>query len=354
MTARLQRGLASPLEIVRRARGRRTGRLRSLPVLALEAHSACNCRCVMCDIWKANAAKREISVETLDRHAADIARLQVRRVMLTGGEPLMHSNLWALCDRLRRHRTRITLLSTGLGLREHAARIVRVCDDLVVSLDGSRDVHDRVRRVPGAFDRMADGMAAIRAHSPWFPVVGRSVIQKMNYADLPHIVEAAKGLSLDRVSFLAADVSTPAFNRPQPWADDRRAEIALDRDDLPRFAATIEDTLARRGDDFASGFIEQPPAGLWRIHGYYAALAGLAPFPPTRCNAPWISAVLDADGALRPCFFHQPYGNTGQHGLEAVLNSPAAVEFRRTLDVAHNATCSRCVCTLRLPLTREP
>ena len=27
-------------------------RLTRLPILVLEPHSRCNCRCVMCDIWK--------------------------------------------------------------------------------------------------------------------------------------------------------------------------------------------------------------------------------------------------------------------------------------------------------------
>ena len=50
--------MVGPGEIARRARSRVSGRLESLPILALSVHSACNCRCVMCDIWKANGEKR--------------------------------------------------------------------------------------------------------------------------------------------------------------------------------------------------------------------------------------------------------------------------------------------------------
>jgi hypothetical protein len=28
-----------------------------------------------------------------------------------------------------------------------------------------------------------------------------------------------------------------------------------------------------------------------------------------RCNAPWVSAVVETDGAVRPCFFQQAIGN---------------------------------------------
>lgn len=86
-----------------------------------------------------------------------------------------------------------------------------------------------------------------------------------------------------------------------------------------------------------------------RILGHFAAHAGLGDFAPITCNAPWVSAVVEADGAVRPCFFHPPLGNVRTAGsLDAILNSPAALAFRRELDVATNPVCRRCVCNLNL------
>src|SRR5437868_15354363 len=70
--------------------------LESMPILILSPHSRCNCRCVMCDIWKVTDS-REISAEDLERHGASIERLGVEWVVLSGGEPLMHSDLFRLC-----------------------------------------------------------------------------------------------------------------------------------------------------------------------------------------------------------------------------------------------------------------
>ena len=110
-------------EVARRVGGTMTHRLSSLPILALSVHSACNCRCVMCDIWKANSEKRELSAEELAGHVADIERLHVQRVMLTGGEPLLHRNLWTLCDRLRR--SEIRMWSSRTPRRLDPARCAR-------------------------------------------------------------------------------------------------------------------------------------------------------------------------------------------------------------------------------------
>ena len=83
----------------------------------------------------------------------------------------------------------------------------------------------------------------------------------------------------------------------------------------------------------------------------YLALAGRAPFPAVQCNAPWVSAVLEPDGNVRPCFFHPAYGSAAE-GLEEAMNSPQAIAFRQSLDVERDETCRRCVCSLNLPLTQ--
>lgn len=326
-----------------------THRIHSLPVVVLMPHSACNCRCVMCDIWLANRNKRELSREDLMPHLASLRRLRTSQVVLSGGEALMHSNLWTLCEVLRENGIeRITVLSTGLLLERHATNLVRWCDEVTVSLDGSRDVHDRIRNIPNAFDRLAAGVRALKALAPHFRVTARSVIQQQNYLDLPHIIEAAKAIGIDQVSFLAVDVSSTAFNRPQGWPTERVAAVALTPDDAVRFGRIVEDTITRFRDDFASGFVAESPDKLRRLPRYFAALNNGSGFPENTCNAPWVSTVIEADGTVRPCFFHRSLGNIRDRPLDEILNGPDAIGFRRGLDVRRDPICQKCVCTLYL------
>ena len=116
--------------------------LDSLPVLILYPHSRCNCRCVMCDIWKTDSTL-EISPAELERHAEDIARLRVEWVVFSGGEPLMHSDLFRLCRFLQERNIRTTLLSTGLLIERHADQIVDCLDDVIVSLEAPRKLTTR-------------------------------------------------------------------------------------------------------------------------------------------------------------------------------------------------------------------
>jgi MoaA/NifB/PqqE/SkfB family radical SAM enzyme len=162
------------------------------------------------------------------------------------------------------------------------------------------------------------------------------------------MVQAAHEIGLNRISFMAVDVSSTAFNRPTPWEEPRASEVALDREETAEFAGIVEDTIRRYPLDFENRFISESPEKLRRLPRYYAALNGLGEFPETVCNAPWVSSVVEADGTVRPCFFHAPFGNIHEKSLEDILNSPEAVAFRRDLDVKTNPICKACVCTLSL------
>lgn len=296
----------------------------------------------MCDIWKSTSAA-EITPEELARHIADIQKLSVKWVVFSGGEPLMHSDLFRLSDMLRSRNIRVTLLSTGLLLARHAHDVATRIDDVIVSLDGPPDVHDQIRRVPGAYSKLQRGIRAIHELNSAFPISGRCTIQRLNYAWLAETARNAKDLGLKSISFLAADVTSMAFNRFQPWEAYRQAEIALTLKEI----VVLERVLERVNSQWqGTGFVAEDAEKLRRIANHFRAQLGLTPFRAPRCNAPWVSAVVEADGAVRPCFFHRTIGTVKSQSLINVLNGFEAQQFRDSLDVATNPICRRCVCSL--------
>lgn len=316
--------------------------LERLPVLILSPHNRCNCRCVMCDIWKTTDA-REMTAGELEGHLASLKNAGVEWVVFSGGEPLMHSDLFRLCAQLKRYRIRTTLLSTGLLLQRNAAAITEWIDDVIVSLDGPPSVHDRIRGVPNAFHILEAGVKAIRALQPAFPIAARCTVQRMNCGHLEAAVESARGLGLTGISFLAADVTSEAFNRPGGWTHTRQTTVSLSYEDIAALDQQIENLLGVNND----GYVAESPDKLRRIARHFRAYLGeIEPVAP-RCNAPWVSVVVESDGTVRPCFFHPAIGTASETTpLLSVINGKRGVEFRRSLDVSTNPICRRCVCSL--------
>src|SRR5215469_12949132 len=84
--------------------------IETMPILVLFPHNRCNCRCIMCDIWRLRQV-REITANDLRPHLDAFRALGVRWVVLSGGEPLMHSHLGGLCRLLHGEGVRITILT---------------------------------------------------------------------------------------------------------------------------------------------------------------------------------------------------------------------------------------------------
>jgi len=331
-----------------RYRSLQTDTIRALPLVILMPHSACNCRCVMCDIWKDNKNLKQLTEQDIRGLLTSLKKLGTQQVLMSGGEALLNPNFFRFCEMLNREHISVTLLSTGLTLKKNAAAITRYVRDVIVSLDGDETMHDRIRQIPGAFRMLREGVEQIKTLSPAFRVTARSVIHRINFRSWPAIIESAANMGLDQVSFLPADVSSHAFNREVLWSEKRQHEILPAESELEEMQAVLEHVLVRFADRIRSGFIAEFPAKLKKIVAYYAACYGHQPFPYKKCNAPWVSAVVEADGTLRPCFFHDPVGNIRQDSLENILNGDKATRFRKELDLSANETCKKCVCYLHL------
>jgi hypothetical protein len=145
-----------------------------------------------------------------------------------------------------------------------------------------------------------------------------------------------------------------AFNRPGGWDDDRTAEVALSLDDVDALAAEIDALERDCAADVAAGFLKESPEKLRRrvLAPFRAGLGLEEPVAP-RCNAPWVSTVIEADGAVRPCFFQPAYGNLRDGAFDSVVNGAAARSFRDTLDVASNPILQalRVLAVLEAPLS---
>ncbi|MDB5199360.1 MAG: Radical domain protein [Chitinophagaceae bacterium] len=332
----------------KRYRTLQTDTITALPIVILMPHSACNCRCVMCDIWKGNKNLKQLTEPDITGLLSSLKKFGTKQVVMSGGEALLNPNFFRFCRILQQENIKVTLLSTGLTLKNNAEQLVTLVNDIIVSLDGNEVLHDTIRNIPGAYSKMKEGIAAIRAIDKDYKITGRTVIHKLNYQSWPDIIDSAKESGLDQISFLPADVSSEAFNREVKWDTPRQQEIMIPKDELPVLETVIEHLITTYKEDFDNDFIAESPEKIQKIYTYYSALHGINSFPYKKCNAPWVSTVIEADGSVRPCFFHPTIGNIRAGALSDILNSHEAKQFRKTLDMDTNSTCVKCVCYLNL------
>jgi Fe-coproporphyrin III synthase len=326
-------------------------RLHSLPLVVLYLTDGCNSRCITCDIWR--NPRRSMALELVDEIVAAVAELQIRWVLLSGGEAMQHPHWPEIARRFQDAGTYVMLLTNGLLLRKQAADVQRHVDEVIVSLDAGTPATYAAIRGVDAFDLVMAGIRAL----PDVPVTTRTTVQRANYRELPQIVRAAKFAGVERISFLTVDVSSAEAFGPRFTPDPTLtvndtglpsdpAQTALTSADVQALAEILDDLEREFADEFASGLIAESPAKLRRMVRYFAAINGTETFAAPRCNAPHISTVIEVDGSLRPCYFLPKYGQLGAQKLGDAINTPPAQALRQAYRRGQRTECATCVCPL--------
>jgi MoaA/NifB/PqqE/SkfB family radical SAM enzyme len=326
-----------------------TNRTFVLPLVVFYPTSRCNSRCASCDWWKCSGAG-DLALEEIERVANTLPALGTKLVLFSGGEPLLRPEVFEAATLFRAQGAALHLLTSGVLLERCADDVAKYFSRVIVSLDATTETLYQSVRGVAALTTVEKGVARLRHLAPGIPITARATLHRLNFRELPRLIDHARAMALDGISFLPADVSSQAFGRERPPSQTRLALTARETAELHDL---IEETVAARPEEFESGFVAESPAKLRRLPKYYAALAGDGLFPPVACNAPHMSVVVEADGAVRPCFFHQAVGNVREAPLDAIVarHLPA---FRRTLDVATNPVCTRCVCSIRTDWRNAP
>jgi polysaccharide pyruvyl transferase WcaK-like protein/molybdenum cofactor biosynthesis enzyme MoaA len=148
-------------------------------VIQFPVNDVCNSRCQMCLIWE---RKKDVQIlaEQLRRGLRNPLFSDVRSVGINGGEPTLRKDLAALVEVLFSELPslrNISLITNAINASAVCTRIneigavIQRCAghlDVMVSLDGYGDVHDRVRGKPGNFAAAQQ----VIAHAKASPLVG--------------------------------------------------------------------------------------------------------------------------------------------------------------------------------------
>lgn len=131
----------------------------------LELTYRCNLDCFFCYNDKA-ATGKPLSLKQYVQLFDDLAEMQVLFVALTGGEPLLHPEFFAIGRAARERGFAIRIKSGGHGLRGKVAqRLKREVNPMRVELSlhgATAEVHERQTRVKGSFEQLELGIGEMK------------------------------------------------------------------------------------------------------------------------------------------------------------------------------------------------
>ena len=179
--------------------GLRDGLGRTVSYLRLSVTDRCDLRCVYCmaETMTFLPKAQVLTLEELDRLASVFISLGTRKVRLTGGEPLVRKGILTLVERLSRHLgaglDELTLTTNGTRLASHAADLARLGVRRVnVSIDTLDPVLFRRLTRGGDLARVIAGVDAAQA-AGLAVKINTVALARDNAAELPSLIAWAHG-----------------------------------------------------------------------------------------------------------------------------------------------------------------
>jgi radical SAM protein with 4Fe4S-binding SPASM domain len=136
-----------------------------LPVdAALAVTYNCNARCVMCNIWREKSLEGQLQAEDYERLPASL-----RYINITGGEPFLREDLPEIIRVVKKScpQSQVIISTNGFlpeRIYDLMKRVYKLDPQIGIgfSVDGIGDMHDRIRGVKGAYQRVMQSLERIQ------------------------------------------------------------------------------------------------------------------------------------------------------------------------------------------------
>ncbi|MHB8877855.1 MAG: radical SAM protein [Myxococcaceae bacterium] len=310
---------------------------RAVPeVIGWETTLACNMRCRHCGSTAGAARGYELNAEEAQELCRQIVELRVPRVCLTGGETLMRRDWKSIVGTLLEGDVEIGLLTNGWTLVGKTLRELGGYRDvpfyLSVSLDGTPEIHDHIRALPGSFDRAFRGAMELKAMG--VPVAVITTINHANLGCLPRLRE----LLFEELKPYCWQLQTAnLFGRAKENDDDCRVS-PVEYAQAVCFTAETRRLAKETGIAIYAG----------DCMGYLASLEPrLRDTPWTGCQAGLELIGIQSNGNVKGCLsiiddrFIE--GNALTDGIEAIWNRRGAFSYTRGFRPGMlHGTCAGC------------
>ncbi|OAI10868.1 heme d1 biosynthesis radical SAM protein NirJ [Methylomonas koyamae] len=137
------------------------------PVVIWNLIRRCNLTCKHCYTTSADIDfPGELTTPEIYAVMDDLKAFKVPVLILSGGEPLLHPDIFAISQRARDMGFYVALSSNGTLINSSNIEQIAAIDYqyIGVSLDGMREAHDKFRQKQGSFDASLAGIRLCRDH----------------------------------------------------------------------------------------------------------------------------------------------------------------------------------------------
>jgi radical SAM protein with 4Fe4S-binding SPASM domain len=160
----------------------------------------CNLNCNYC-YAKIYNNEKPLELPEIFKIIDQIPQTSINHIDITGGEPLLHKDLFKIIDRIKTIKNiTLSIQTNGLLLNDKNLSFLKEREVFInISLNGKETSNDRMRG-SGTYKKVIRAINQLSQHDLKFSIV--SVISSINYQDVYEVIDIAKDYNANTVYFL--------------------------------------------------------------------------------------------------------------------------------------------------------
>ncbi len=326
----------------------------------------CNLACSMCGYWgkcgslkekKSEELKQILTIEELEKTIDEVAHFKPN-ITLFGGEPFLYPDWPRLIKYIKANKLRCNVVTNGTLLAGREEEIINSgLDEIIFSLEGPRQIHDKITNIAGSFEKAFKALQTIaqlkKEGNFQYPKINIAVtIQEDNFKFLYETFILAQKLNPDSITFHHLSfVDREILENTNEILNKEFRATSSDwqgflRADLPKIepAGLIEGIKKIRQDSHGEKAFFYPEFSDSEIEMYYGNFKFESKECKNRCLSPWMTVYIFPDGRVGPCEELNIYfGNIRTERFKAIWNNESFRRFRCILKKEKKfPVCVRC------------
>jgi len=173
-----------------------------LRTLFFEVTERCNCFCEHCG---SNCIKiseiEDLPINDIVNVLSSVNEKYIEKpmIMITGGEPLLRVDFWEIAENISKMGFSWGMTTNGTLIDSFTVNNLKKTKlaTISISLDGLKNTHEKIRRFPGSFENVINGIKLLKSAAFLDKLQITTIISKSNVHELDAIYELVRELGID-------------------------------------------------------------------------------------------------------------------------------------------------------------
>ena len=297
----------------------------------------CNSKCKICGIWKIykknpELRKKELELEEIDSIFRNMGE-SLLWLSLTGGEPFMRNDLVKIVNNATKNCKNLSLISintNGLETDKIMADMEEILSInpsqeffVVVSLEGTKEVHERLRRSKNSYEKTTETIYSLKNLSERY----KNLEVRVEVTISEYNIESINDLLNSKIS----DECELVFSFAQNSRYYNTEGVKLPLKHIQKVKSILKKSNIH-------GYRNIPTKIFYRLATKQLGDLSRQIIP---CYSSFASVFIDPYGNLKPCIMMDPVGNLRDYefNLKRLLRSDSFKEIQRKIK---NMECPGC------------